>query len=115
MDEVVLYPGSWLYNAGVVGLLRILDFGGRCNSYKFTNDGVRIDPKAFFNFGFLYFAYATKLYLLENFDRLSVLKYRKSEIAKQLGKEGERQVREKLRNIDQEIRQKIFALEAGGD
>lgn len=24
MDEIVLYPGNWLYNAGVVGFLRII-------------------------------------------------------------------------------------------
>ncbi len=112
MDEIVLYPGNWLYNAGVVGLLRILDFGKRSNSYEFTEDGVRIAREALYDFGFLYFAYATKLYLQESFNLLSFLKYNQNKVKKQLGEEGERQVRTELKNIDQEIRQKIFALEA---
>ncbi len=33
MDEIVLYPGNWLYNAGVIGFLKVLK-----NTGKFIND-----------------------------------------------------------------------------
>lgn len=115
MDEIVLYPGNWLYNAGVVGLLRILDFDKRNNSYEFIEDGVRIAREALCDFGFLYFAYATKLYLQESFNLLSFLKYNQNKVKKQLGDEEERRVRTELKDIEQEIRQKIFALEARED
>ena len=38
-DKIILYPSNWLYNAGVVGLLRILEFGNKEDSFRFNEDG----------------------------------------------------------------------------
>ncbi len=39
MSEIVLYPGNWLYNAGVVGLLRVLEELGEKLENYLKNDG----------------------------------------------------------------------------
>lgn len=40
MSEIVLYPGNWLYNAGVVGLLVSIERVEKLsNYYGFNNDG----------------------------------------------------------------------------
>ncbi|MCX8082439.1 MAG: hypothetical protein N3D17_03435 [bacterium] len=45
-NKITLYPSNWLYNAGVVGLLRILEFAGKNNTFQFNNDGsVEIERK----------------------------------------------------------------------
>ncbi|MEO0127674.1 MAG: hypothetical protein ABIL44_07995 [candidate division WOR-3 bacterium] len=41
---ITLYPSNWLYNAGVVGFLRVLEFGNAGNMSEFIKDGdVKID------------------------------------------------------------------------
>lgn len=53
MDEIVLYPGNWLYNAGVIGFLKVVEkFKGKStiNSWMDNKDGViKIDKKDFNN------------------------------------------------------------------
>ena len=52
MDEIVLYPGNWLYNAGVIGFLKVLENTGKCVEDYFKNSGeVRIQgiEDIFFN------------------------------------------------------------------
>ena len=38
MSEIVLYPGNWLYNAGVVGYYTIERVEKLSNYYGFNND-----------------------------------------------------------------------------
>jgi CRISPR-associated protein Cst1 len=43
VDEIVLYPGNWLYNAGVIGFLKVLKNTGKCIDDYLKNSGeVRI-------------------------------------------------------------------------
>ncbi|HOQ50817.1 MAG TPA: Cas8a1 family CRISPR/Cas system-associated protein [Candidatus Atribacteria bacterium] len=43
MSEIVLYPGNWLYNAGVVGLLRVLESANcEIERYLFKSGEVRL-------------------------------------------------------------------------
>lgn len=32
-DKIILYPSNWLYNAGVVGFLRVLEFAGKVDTF----------------------------------------------------------------------------------
>lgn len=68
-DKIVLYPSNWLYNAGVIGLLRVLEFGSKGNAFIFSDDGsVSIIPSSFNNFEIYYFEYVSKLYLLQKIN-----------------------------------------------
>jgi len=52
VDEIVLYPGNWLYNAGVIGFLKVLKNTGKCIDDYLKNSGeVRIQgiEDIFFN------------------------------------------------------------------
>ena len=66
-EKITLYPSNWLYNAGVIGFLRILEFGNQENAFTFNDDGsVDISFSVFNNnFEIYYFEYVTKLYLLQ--------------------------------------------------
>ena len=65
--KITLYPSNWLYNAGVVGFLRVLEFGGKRRAFEFKGDGsVEVEISALDGFEIYYFEYASKLYLLQN-------------------------------------------------
>jgi len=50
MKEIILYPGNWLYNAGVVGFLRVLEATGRDVRNLLYSDGtVKISDSDFPN------------------------------------------------------------------
>lgn len=38
-NELILYPSNWLYNAGVIGLLRVLEAGGHSDNSLVAKDG----------------------------------------------------------------------------
>ncbi len=56
--KITLYPSNWLYNAGVVGFLRVLEFGGKDKVKKvlerepfyITKDEIKIIKKDFISF-----------------------------------------------------------------
>lgn len=49
-QKIHLYPSNWLYNAGVVGFLRVLEFAGKGDTFEFKDDGsVEIEKKYFNN------------------------------------------------------------------
>jgi len=74
-NKITLYPSNWLYNAGVVGLLRILEFGNQENAFTFNDDGsVELSFSTFNNnFEIYYFEYVTKLYLLQKINLRDIL------------------------------------------
>ena len=93
-EKITLYPSNWLYNAGVVGLLRILEFGNKGNTFTFNDDGsVKINPSAFDNFEIYYFEYVTKLYLLQKIN-LRDNDNKKGELSKE-----EQKLKEKINNL----------------
>jgi CRISPR-associated protein Cst1 len=63
---ITLYPSNWLYNAGVVGLLRILQWPrGESIVNEILSHGLA--KKHLENFETYYFEYATKAYLRDEF------------------------------------------------
>jgi len=100
-EKITLYPSNWLYNAGVIGLLRILEFGNKGDTFTFNDDGsVDISLSAFDNFEIYYFEYVTKLYLLQKInlrDNLTNIDDNK---------------KKELLKIEQELKEKINSLKA---
>ncbi|MFN4220636.1 MAG: hypothetical protein ACK4GJ_07000, partial [bacterium] len=41
--RITLYPSNWLYNAGVIGFLRILEFGGKINDNIFNESNIVVN------------------------------------------------------------------------
>ncbi|MDI3543329.1 MAG: CRISPR-associated protein Cst1 [Candidatus Atribacteria bacterium] len=113
MNEIVLYPGNWLYNAGVVGLLRILDFGHK--QYEFVSGNVRIKSDVLQDFALIYFAYATKLALLETFNFLRYIGYERNKVTKKLGETQGMKIAGEIKEIENEFKRMIFVLDAPTD
>lgn len=66
-DTITLYPSNWLYNTGVVGLLRILQWArGENTVNEIISHG--LSKKHLENFETYYFEYATKVYLRDEFS-----------------------------------------------
>lgn len=56
MDEKI-YLGDWLYNAGIVGFLKIFEFNGNINLIKRTDDYISFQKDILTNFHEQYFSY----------------------------------------------------------
>lgn len=62
MNKITLYPSNWLYNAGVVGFLRVLEFAGKDKLRKtlnndpvsITEEEIDIINEAYWSFGLIY-------------------------------------------------------------
>ncbi|MEO0290629.1 MAG: type I-B CRISPR-associated protein Cas8b1/Cst1 [candidate division WOR-3 bacterium] len=62
MDKITLYPSNWLYNAGVVGFLRVLEFAEKDKLKKtlsnepvsITEEEIDIINDAYWSFGLIY-------------------------------------------------------------
>jgi len=100
-DKIILYPSNWLYNAGVVGFLRILEFGNKGNAFEFNDTGVDISVSAFDNFEIYYFEYVTKLYLLQKINLKDMFK-----------KIDDKEKKKQLFEIEQDLHQKIISIKA---
>lgn len=115
-NKITLYPSNWLYNAGVLGLLRILEFAKMDNSFKFKMDGsVEIGKSALDNFEIYYFEYVTKIYLMQRISLRELINFiRKNFESKETGKE-ENEIKKteiKVKEIEDEIRRKILSINA---
>lgn len=100
-SKITLYPSNWLYNAGVVGFLRVLEFGRGEEYVKalFKEDGgVEITPGVFENFEKYYFEYTAKHYLMENFSLYSIREETQKAKIKKIVGEG------KLKEMDLRIK-----------
>jgi len=110
-DKITLYPSNWLYNAGVVGLLRILEFGNKEDSFRFNEDGsVELFFSAFDNFENYYFEYVTKLYLLQKINFKNIVTKLDDEIKKKLFV-IERKLQEKIISVKSNKKINDFFLE----
>ena len=45
-EKIILYPSNWLYNAGVVGFLRVLEFGAGREFFSFEENKVEIKKES---------------------------------------------------------------------
>lgn len=65
--KIILYPSNWLYNAGVVGLLRVIEWAkGADVANEILSHG--LSKKHLENFETYYFEYATRVYLRDEFS-----------------------------------------------
>ncbi len=104
-SKIILYPSNWLYNAGVVGLLRVLEFGGKEDAFDFNGDGsVEITPFAFDNFEIYYFEYVSKLYLLQKINLRDVAT-----------KVDDSKIKKELIGLEQRLQEKINNLKSNQD
>ncbi|HXG31090.1 MAG TPA: hypothetical protein VNK81_05550, partial [Thermodesulfobacteriota bacterium] len=66
-NKITLYPSNWLYNAGVVGLLRILEWAkGGGIAEEILSQG--LGKEHLENFETYYFEYATRACLRDEFS-----------------------------------------------
>jgi CRISPR-associated protein Cst1 len=66
-NKITLYPSNWLYNAGVVGLLRVLEWAKGSNiTEEVLSQG--FESKHLENFEIYYFEYVTRAYLRDEFS-----------------------------------------------
>ncbi len=117
-DKIILYPSNWLYNAGVVGFLRVLEFAGKGDTFEFKDDGsVEIEKTALDNFEIYYFEYVSKLYLMQRFSLRELTSFVKN--LKNKGSEEERneigKVESKVKESENEIQNKILSIKANKD
>ncbi|MCM8772225.1 MAG: hypothetical protein NC922_04005 [Candidatus Omnitrophica bacterium] len=117
-DKIILYPSNWLYNAGVVGFLRILEFAGKGDTFEFKDDGsVEIQKVALDNFEICYFEYVSKLYLIQRFSLKELTSFVKN--LKNKGSEEEKneigKVESKVKESENEIQNKILSVNANKD
>ncbi|MEO0232238.1 MAG: hypothetical protein ABIM29_06825 [candidate division WOR-3 bacterium] len=113
MDKITLYPSNWLYNAGVVGFLRVLEFAGKGDTFEFKDDGsVEIQKVALDNFEIYYFEYVSKLYLIQRFSLRELTSFVKN--LKNKGSEEEKneigKVESKVKESENEIQNKILSI-----
>lgn len=118
-QKIQLYPSNWLYNAGVVGFLRILEFGGKGDTFEFKDDGsVEIQKVALEdNFEIYYFEYITKLCLMQRFSLRDLTNF-----IKNLKNEGTDERKDEIVKIEISIREsenviqnKILGIKANKD
>jgi CRISPR-associated protein Cst1 len=110
-EKIKLYPSNWLYNAGVVGLLRILEFGNKEDSFRFNEDGsVELFFSSFDNFENYYFEYVTKLYLLQKINFKNIVMKLDDETKKKLSV-IERKLQEKIISVKSNKKINDFFLE----
>lgn len=118
-QKIQLYPSNWLYNAGVVGFLRILEFAGKGDTFEFKDDGsVEIQKVALEdNFEIYYFEYITKLCLMQRFSLRDLTNF-----IKNLKNEGTDERKDEIVKIEISIREsenviqnKILGIKANKD
>lgn len=113
--KITLYPSNWLYNAGVIGFLRVLKFGKRENSFQFKDDGgVEVDKSALDNFEFFYFEYVSKLYLIQKFSLRELINFVKN-LENKGNDEEKNEIKKigiKVKEIENEIQNKILSIES---
>lgn len=108
-QTITLYPSNWLYNAGVVGFLRVLDFGGENVENYFKNDGsVEIEMSELENFEVFYFEYVSKLYLLQRINLRELREFFKNKIPI----DEVKKINAKIVKIESQISQKILGLKS---
>lgn len=113
-NKIILYPSNWLYNAGVVGLLRILEFAGKTNVFQFNDDGsIVINDIAYMseNFEIYYFEYVSKLYLLQRFNLKDLKDFIRSKI-NAVNDEKLKEIDINISNIQNDIENKIINVSA---
>jgi len=104
--KITLYPSNWLYNAGVVGFLRVLEFGGKRRAFEFKGDGsVEVEISALDGFEIYYFEYASKLYLLQNLNLKEIINF-----AKGLKNKESNKIISKIQELENGIQRRVFNL-----
>ncbi len=99
-NTITLYPSNWLYNAGVIGLLRVLEFGKK--SIILDNNNLALKSDYFKNFEIYYFEYALKVFLRDEFSFQETKKIFKEE-------------KISISNIENDFRKDIDNLKANDD
>ncbi|MEO0115378.1 MAG: Cas8a1 family CRISPR/Cas system-associated protein, partial [candidate division WOR-3 bacterium] len=118
-NKITLYPTNWLYNAGVVGFLRIIEFG-RGSEYiakmlERDERGLVVSPEDFkygdTDFSLWYAQYCTKVFFSYIFDISSIGEVRKK-IEKVKPEEEKQLAKTRLREISEKIKREISAVGA---
>ncbi|MCM8776865.1 MAG: hypothetical protein NC905_01180 [Candidatus Omnitrophica bacterium] len=119
MGKITLYPSNWLYNAGIVGFLRILEFGNRGNIFQFKEDGsVEIEESALNGFEILYFEYVSKIYLIQRFTMRELADFIREKLRSINGgniKNNVKKIEAKFKGIEDKIQKDILAIKANKD
>ncbi|MFN4220144.1 MAG: hypothetical protein ACK4GJ_04400, partial [bacterium] len=114
--KLILYPSNWLYNAGVIGFLKVLEFGGKRDTFQFKEDGsVEIAESALDTFEILYFEYVSKLYLIERFTMRELTDFIKEKLRSKNDEDMKNELKKienKFKELENEIKKRILALKA---
>lgn len=112
-DKIILYPSNWLYNAGVIGLLRVMDFAKKKNVFIFQDDGsVEIEMSCLDNFELFYFEYVSKLYLIQRFSIKELSNFIHEYVSK-MGEESNNEmvkIEAKVKEIGSDIKNKVLNI-----
>ncbi len=116
-NKITLYPANWLYNAGVIGFLRIIEYGRGseyiANLFKRDEKGLVILPEDFkdkkTDFSLWYAQYSAKVYFSSLFDIRNLGEVRKR-VEKIKDKKEREEAKNRLREITEEIKREISSI-----